>query len=154
MQLLGVGLLLPLRWGVLGAGLSQAGDPTASLCILLSPLAPPSFSHPQVISFSVFQISFCCRRVPGPHTRGQVPMCREDVLWRGAGHVQCVVSWEGASWTGGVGHTSPLAGAQEAPLRGEPTNVLAPSSCLRWITRAGIFFMWQFRTLISRASCS
>lgn len=46
-----------------------------------------------------------------------------------------------------------LTGAQEAFLWGTPTNILVPTCCLRWITRAGIFCTWQFRTLILKASC-
>lgn len=46
-----------------------------------------------------------------------------------------------------------LTGAQEAFLPGPPTNILVPTCCLRWITRAGIFCTWQFRTLILKASC-
>lgn len=39
-------------------------------------------------------------------------------------------------------------------LKRESTNILVPTYCLRWITRAGIFFTWQFRTLILKVSCS
>ena len=46
-----------------------------------------------------------------------------------------------------------LTGAREAFLQRAPTNILAPTCYLRWITRAGIFCMWQFRTLILKASC-
>lgn len=92
MQLLGVRLLLPLRWGFLVVGLSQAGDPTASLCLLLSPQVPPSFPiHRSSLSFPDQLLLLEGARAL--HTRPNA-----HVLWRVGG--TCSVGyWEGASRT-------------------------------------------------------
>lgn len=93
MQLLGVGLLLLLRWGVLVVGLSQAGDPTASLCLLLSPRAPPSFP---IRRSSLSQFSRSASAAGGCQGLAHATKCTHVVA--GGGHVQCGLL-EGASWT-------------------------------------------------------
>lgn len=162
LKLLGVRPLLQLwREGVRGCragegparARARAGDPTASLCLCLFSLSTPILFPSCTLSLS--QLSTSAPAAGRCQGHAHVGRCTRAgrVCWVGERHVRC---WflGGSLLDPRGGDTFASGRCSGCALAGGPPHVRAPTCCRRWITRAGIFFTWQFRTLTSRASCS